>query len=523
MESILQAIPNFCKIHQDMLAKATPGTGMWLLRGRRFSLWLEPNGDLKILWGSGIPGAGKTVLAALVIDILETMARESGRNLCVVYIYIRYSDRTEMTVRSALEVFVKQIVERHPDALPLVQGVYAQHVYDGTQPTESQLLGLLRQLTDHVATTFVLDALDEAPTGIQLDLVKAIASLNCKIFITSRPLKAVEEQFPGAHRFSITAHDGDIDLLIKKKLESSADLQGLFAKAGSSLREEVVGTIKRKCGGMFLHASLQLDAICHCLSIHDVQETLEQFPSEIEDAYAQTWSRILDQHPRHVSLAKALLLWVTYAERSMTIEELRSAVATSPASHKFEPARMVPEATLLGLCRGLIVLEEQTTLVRLVHYTARKPVEELLLESFPNPNSLLAAVCMTHLADCGFQNTTIDSEQALRQALDEDPLLAYAHDAWSFHAQSSLDDMAIASRLADFVIGCHAFPALISGNLDLLSPLHVVVFCQLPLSFAGPLNDGALNIVTKIYWKHTDGVGLLARISGWSAGTSTPL
>ncbi|KAH6887863.1 hypothetical protein BKA70DRAFT_1164372, partial [Coprinopsis sp. MPI-PUGE-AT-0042] len=427
LESILQAIPNFRKIHQDMLAKATPGTGMWLLKGEKFSLWLEANGDLKILWGSGIPGAGKTVLAALVIDILEAMAREAGRNFCVAYVYIRYSDRTETTVRSVLEGFVKQIVERHPDVLPIVQNVYAQHVCDGTQPTESQLLGLLRQLRDHVATTFVLDALDEAPTGIQLDLVKALASLNCKIFITSRPLRAVEEQFPGAHRFSINAHEGDIDLLIKKKLESSADLQALFVKADSSLREEIVDTIKQKCGGMFLHASLQLDAICHCLSIHDVQETLDQFPSEIEGVYAQTWSRILNQHQRHVSLAKAVLLWVIHAERSMTIEELRCVVATSPESHKFEPARMVPEATLLGLCRGLIVFEEETRLVRLVHYTARKPVEEFLLESFPNPNSLIAAVCMAHLTDCGFHNTTIVSEQALRQALNEDPLLAYAH------------------------------------------------------------------------------------------------
>ncbi|KAH6887854.1 hypothetical protein BKA70DRAFT_1203319, partial [Coprinopsis sp. MPI-PUGE-AT-0042] len=433
LESILRAIPNFRKIHQDMLAKATPGTGMWLLKGEVFSVWLEPNGDLKILWGSGIPGAGKTVLAALVINILEAMARESGHRICVAYVYIRYSDRAEMTIRSVLEVLAKQIVERYPDALPIVRAVYAQHIADDTQPSESQLLGLLQKLTDYVATTFVLDALDEAPIDIQLNLVKVLASLNCKMFITSRPLTAVEEQFPSAHRFSIAARDGDIDLLIQKKLEGSANLQGLLGKAGSSLREEILGTIKRKCGGMFLHASLQLDALCHCLSIHDVQETLEQFPSEIEDAYAQTWSRILDQHPRHVSFAKTVLLWVTHAQRSMTIEELQRAVATSPDNHKFEPARMVPETMLLSICRGLVVFEEETRLVRLVHYTARRPVEELLLESFPNPNSLITSVCMTHLTECGFQNTTIDSEEALRQTLKGDPLLAYAHDAWAFH------------------------------------------------------------------------------------------
>ena len=51
---ILQAIPNFRKIYQDMLSKATEGTGMWLLKNERFRVWLEPNGDIKIYWGSGM-------------------------------------------------------------------------------------------------------------------------------------------------------------------------------------------------------------------------------------------------------------------------------------------------------------------------------------------------------------------------------------------------------------------------------------------------------------------------------------
>ncbi|KAH6912117.1 hypothetical protein BKA70DRAFT_1266618, partial [Coprinopsis sp. MPI-PUGE-AT-0042] len=63
LEAVLRAIPNFRKIHQDMLAKATPGTGVWLLKSEKLRVWLEPNGDLKIMWGFGIPGAGKTIIA----------------------------------------------------------------------------------------------------------------------------------------------------------------------------------------------------------------------------------------------------------------------------------------------------------------------------------------------------------------------------------------------------------------------------------------------------------------------------
>ena len=51
---ILQAVPNFRKIYQDMLSKATEGTGVWLLENEQFRIWLEANGDIKIFWGSGM-------------------------------------------------------------------------------------------------------------------------------------------------------------------------------------------------------------------------------------------------------------------------------------------------------------------------------------------------------------------------------------------------------------------------------------------------------------------------------------
>jgi hypothetical protein len=52
--AVLRSVPNFRKIYLDMLSKATRGTGLWLLRGDKFQLWLKPNGDIKIFWGSGI-------------------------------------------------------------------------------------------------------------------------------------------------------------------------------------------------------------------------------------------------------------------------------------------------------------------------------------------------------------------------------------------------------------------------------------------------------------------------------------
>jgi hypothetical protein len=54
LRAMLQSVPNLRKIYQDMLSKATAGTGLWLLKGDKFRVWLKPNGDIKIFWGSGM-------------------------------------------------------------------------------------------------------------------------------------------------------------------------------------------------------------------------------------------------------------------------------------------------------------------------------------------------------------------------------------------------------------------------------------------------------------------------------------
>ena len=50
----LQAVRNLRKVHQDTLAKATSGTGLWLFRMDQWLLWLDLNGRINVLWGTGI-------------------------------------------------------------------------------------------------------------------------------------------------------------------------------------------------------------------------------------------------------------------------------------------------------------------------------------------------------------------------------------------------------------------------------------------------------------------------------------
>jgi hypothetical protein len=185
-----------------------------------------------------------------VISHIETLHRELGVKICLCYVFFRYSERAEMTVRIVLEVLVKQTLERHPELQDLAEATYAQHLREDTEPTEAQLLTLLHRFTEAMAVTFyILDALDEAPKKIQLAVVDALASLNVKLFITSRPLEDVQAYFTEVHPFRIIAQDVDVDLHFSKVTKLNPALRQLFS-GDQSLRDEVLLTVKQNCGGM---------------------------------------------------------------------------------------------------------------------------------------------------------------------------------------------------------------------------------------------------------------------------------
>ncbi|KAH6907877.1 hypothetical protein BKA70DRAFT_1189351, partial [Coprinopsis sp. MPI-PUGE-AT-0042] len=491
--AILEQVPNYRDIHIVNLGRATEGTGPIFAEWEEFCEWMSIQGRLKTMWGSGMPGAGKTIFASIVINEVEARAEASKRPICVGYIYFRYSDHTTATVRDFLLVLVKQTIERHADCLPIFNQVFARHIREKTLPSESELVQLLSCFSQAIAEMFYfLDALDEAPPDVQFDLLKKLSTLDVKIFITSRPLANLDSRFPGAHRFSIRAQDRDIELHIAKEIERNPVLQTILDQGGPSLRDKIMSTIKEKCEGMFLHASLQLDALRGCANVYAVEKTLEDFPRQIQDVYRQTWKRIEAQSPDMSVIAKNALIWVLCARRSLKIDELRHAVATCPDTYKFDCRRLVDEATLMGLCHGLVNIEEETNIVRFVHYTAKDVVKGLVSESSPYPHSLPAAVCMALLAEHGFQQTTRTDEHAQKATLKAKPLLAYAYENWSTHAHESLDDTSLANRLSEFIQRCSAFPVWLSGRFnpwsgigDILEPLHMAAYFDFPLSLVG--------------------------------------
>jgi ankyrin repeat domain-containing protein 50 len=182
-----------------------------------------------------------------VIRYLCELERSSGGVICVSFVYLRYSE--SLSIRDVLESLVRQIVERHDDLVPLITEVYARHKREGTKPAQEELMCLLAGfITAGKSLFFVLDALDEMRAKDRPVLLKLLASLDTKLFITSRPLEPIQKQYPHAQMFEISASRADIELHFQEFLQHSPEVVALLE--GTELKQHIAETIHQMSGGM---------------------------------------------------------------------------------------------------------------------------------------------------------------------------------------------------------------------------------------------------------------------------------
>jgi len=116
----------------------------------------------------------------------------------------------------------------------------------------------------------------------------------------------------------------------------------------------------------FLLASLQIDSLKHCISIKKLLTTVESLPLGLNTMYERTWERIEGQTDDEVSLARKVIIWLTYAYRPLKVRELQCAVAVPDNGVGFDEGDVTAEELIISACCGLIMVDQQSRIVRLV-------------------------------------------------------------------------------------------------------------------------------------------------------------
>lgn len=82
------------------------------------------------------------------------------------------------------------------------------------------------------------------------------------------------------------------------------------------------------------------------------------------------WRESRGQKPGIQKLAENILVWITCTRRPLTILELQHVLAVEPNTRELDQRNLPEIDDMVSTCAGLVTVDEQSRVVRLVHYTA---------------------------------------------------------------------------------------------------------------------------------------------------------
>ena len=204
----------------DFISRKQEGTGQWFLDSPEFIEWSKGSnllGSHKTLFCPGIPGAGKTMMAAIAIDYLHKVT--GSETVGVAYLYCNYKAQTNQNASHLLASLLKQLVQTRPAiARPVVQ-LHDSHSRKNTRPLLQEISETLQSVCAKYSTVYiVVDALDECADqdGTRSHLLSQLFNLHkskelcLHLMCTSRFIPDIVRRFQSMPMLEVRASNEDV-------------------------------------------------------------------------------------------------------------------------------------------------------------------------------------------------------------------------------------------------------------------------------------------------------------------------
>ena len=239
--------------HAINLKLLQPGTGTWFLSCDEFRTWMDS--DHSKLWIHGIPGAGKTILMALLIDRIP---HEFRKDHVLAYYYCDYKDTATQDPVNILGSIAKQIARCDTQAFTVLEQYHRQISDDGDilrSISAEDLCEVVINMTKDISNVLlVVDGLDECALD-RSNVVKRLDSLNrpscsnVRTLFASRDEHDIRTSLSDSSRVSIAAKGADLRLYVAAELQRRMD-NGSLKLRNVSLKEHIMERIVEKADGM---------------------------------------------------------------------------------------------------------------------------------------------------------------------------------------------------------------------------------------------------------------------------------
>jgi Cdc6-like AAA superfamily ATPase len=241
--------------HNKALSQRHDGTGRWFIEGERLQSFRE--GQTSFLWLYGIPGCGKTILSASIIEELEQESLSQSPML--LYFYFDFNDSRKQTLDNVLRSLLWQTAKCLDGSPKDLAQLYSSCRNGRDQPSTSSLVETLYVALRNLSRTrIVLDALDECTT--KPDLMQWLYQLagqttsHLQIIVTSRKEHGIEMEFGkwldggSTIPFRQLDVDADISSYVDDRLRTDSQLQRWRGRP--RVQVEIKMKLVRKANGM---------------------------------------------------------------------------------------------------------------------------------------------------------------------------------------------------------------------------------------------------------------------------------
>ena len=402
-------------------------TCAWVLNDSTFSTFLDDSLlRPRVLWCTGKPGAGKSVLTSFIVNHFRTLG------LRCAFFFFRFGDQTRNNINILLMSLAYQIACFEPlyrERLLRIPDEGFNFQRSATHLIWQKLfVSLLLKMSLSNPIFIVVDALDECETSpVFLKLLADIANSNVviRVLVVSRKTQQLSSAFEKLSKsvtvdpLSLDSQQKDLQLYVTEEMNSM--------RGDGAYKERITSRILEKAVGNFLWVRLVVNEVLQCHTQDAVEQALEEVPGDLEMLYERMDAALARQtRSADRAIGREILMWIACSTQSLTLSQLGGFLKPD------YPRVLDLRLTISQVCGDFVVIDNHAH-VAIVHSTAR----DILLK---NTNLHLHIPLMESHLRIFTKCLTVLSSPGLRANIDQlEPhsFLPYAATSWPRHLEAS--------------------------------------------------------------------------------------
>jgi hypothetical protein len=166
---------------------------------------------------------------------------------------------------------------------------------------------------------------------------------------------------------------------------------------------------------------------------------LDKLPEKLANAYDDVMDRISHQDDARKTIADTALTWIVYAKERLQTNALLHAieVGLDPQVTDIDNDDLIGLDLLLSSCAGLVIVNNEDGIIRLVHYTTQDYLETRFQRV--DANTFIAKTCLTYFGLNVFSEPP-ETKDAVKSLMKKHTLSGYAAKYWGYHAHESREE-----------------------------------------------------------------------------------